>query len=80
MLAPLAPVLHEYVLAPLAVNVAVWPAQILTLLAVTVGLASTLTEAVVDWLHPVVAPLTVYVAFEVGVTVTLAPVAPVLQV
>ena len=55
-----APVLHEYVDAPLAVNTTELPTQTLALVATTVGDAFTVTEPTAVFLQPVVAvPVTV---------------------
>ena len=59
-LAPVAPVFHVKVNAPLAVNVPVEPAQIVADVATTVGNAFTVTLPTAVFLHPVVAvPVTV---------------------
>ena len=57
---PVAPLLHIYDEAPLAVNVADWPEHIVALLTVTSGPALTVTcaEAGVD-VQPEVVPVTV---------------------
>jgi hypothetical protein len=54
-----APVFHEYVLAPLAVRVAVVPEHMVDEFTFTVGVAFTLTVAVLAFWQPVVVPVTV---------------------
>lgn len=56
---PVAPVLHEYEVAPVAVSVAEAPEQTVAELAVTVGLGTTLAVAVDAELQPLVVPVTV---------------------
>lgn len=77
---PLNPVAGDqlYVLAPLAVKVALLPAHMVTLAGVTetVGTVFTVTTTVVDPEHPPVVPVTVYVVVAVGEAVTVAPVVP----
>ena len=55
-----APIFHEYVDAPLAVNTAEPPTQTLALIATTVGNAFTVTEPTAVLVQPVVdVPVTV---------------------
>jgi hypothetical protein len=71
-----------YVLAPLAVNTEVAPLHIAAGLAdaVTVGNGFTVTLIVAVPVHPAaLVPVTVYVVVELGVTVMLAVLPPVLQ-
>lgn len=64
-------------MAPLAVNVAVCPVQIVAGLVANVGVAVTATEAVVVFTQPEEdVPVIVYVWFEVGLTVTELPLNP----
>jgi hypothetical protein len=74
-----APVFHEYVEAPEAVNVAVAPLQIVGELTVIVagGLIVTVATAVAE--QPVVVPVTVYEVVLVGVTVIEFEVEPLLH-
>ena len=81
MIAVLAPVLQLYVEAPEAVNVAELPAHTVAEVTVMDGNAFTVTDVVAVFTQPVDAvPVTVYTAVVVGVTATVAVVAPVLQV
>ena len=52
-------VLHEYVVAPLAVKVVDRPAQIVALFTATVGIVLTVTVAVFVVIQPNVVPVTV---------------------
>ena len=54
-----APVLHEYVVAPLAVKLAEAPAQMVALLTATVGLGLATTEVVLVFEQPNEVPVTV---------------------
>ena len=56
-----APVFHKYVEAPLAVKTALDPGQIEVGLAtaVTNGIGFTVTDTVIDPVHPAVVPVTV---------------------
>lgn len=74
--------LHVYVLAPLPVSVTDCPLQIVVaeVLAVTTGKATTVTVEVLDELHEPELPVTVYTLVEVGLTVMVEAIAPVLQV
>jgi hypothetical protein len=61
-----APVDHEYVVAPLAVIVAVPPLQMLTLVAVTSSVETIVTVACAVSVHVPVVPVTVYVVVVTG--------------
>jgi hypothetical protein len=77
-----APVLHVYEFAPEALNVTELPAHIAfaDALTVTDGKAFTVTATVATLVHPPApVPVTVYVVVEVGLTVILVFVAPVLH-
>lgn len=67
-----APVLHEYVPAPLAVSVVEPPEHIVAGAAdvVTVGVVFTVIVTVAISLQPLVVPVTVYVVVEAGLAVT----------
>ena len=54
-----APVLHKYVVAPAAVNVAVCPAQIVGELTIIIGRGVTVTMAIAVFEQPDVVPITV---------------------
>ena len=54
-----APVFHEYVVAPLAVNVAVFPLQIVDEFTVKAGIGVTVTVDVTAFEQPEVVPVTV---------------------
>ena len=73
------PVLHEYVLAPLAINVAVVPEQIVDEFTVTVGKGVTETFAIPVLVQPDAVPVTVYVVFNEGEAVNVLEVVPVLH-
>jgi hypothetical protein len=75
----LAPVLHEYVVAPDAVRVAELPMHIEGELTVITGNGLTVTVPTVDAEHSDVVPVTVYEVVVVGLTVIEAVVAPVFQ-
>lgn len=70
------PVFHEYVEAPLAVKVAVPPAQIVGELTITVGRGVTDTFDTAVLVQPFVAPVTVKFVLEDGDTVNELPVDP----
>jgi hypothetical protein len=72
-------VLQLYVVAPPAVKVTALPEHAIALLAVTVGVAFTVTLTVLILLHPAVVPVTVYTVVAVGVTEIDAVVALVFQ-
>ena len=83
ILAPDPPLLHEYVLAPLAESVELSPLQIDAGVALEVivgkGFTVTLTEAVP--VHPALdVPVTIYVVLDMGLTEMLEPLPPELQV
>src|SRR6266487_991252 len=82
MLAVVAPVLHLKVLAPLAVSVTELPAHTEVADAVIVMFGESVTvivcDAVPEQFDPLL-PVTLYVVVEVGDTVMLAVVAPVLH-
>ena len=61
IVAVVAPVFHKYVEAPLAVKTALDPGQIEVglALAVTTGSGFTVTDTVIDPVHPAVVPVTV---------------------
>lgn len=82
VVAPPAFALHVYVVAPPPVSVTDCPLQIVVaeVLAVTTGKATTVTVAVLDELHEPELPVTVYTLVEVGLTVIVDAIAPVLQV
>jgi len=67
---------HEYVVAPLAVNVVELPEHMVGGAdKVTVGVGLTVTTTVFEApAHPPVVPVTVYVVVVVGLALTLAPV------
>jgi hypothetical protein len=66
---------HEYVFAPLAVNVVFAPLQILGEFTARVGKGKTVTILVIVFVQPFTAvPVIVYVVVVVGFAVTLAPV------
>jgi hypothetical protein len=66
---------HEYVLAPLTVNVAELPTQIVAELMLSVREGRTVTEAVVVFTQPaVLVPVIEYVVVIAGFAVTVAPV------
>lgn len=73
------PVLQTYVLAPLAVIVAVWPIQIVEEVTVTAGNGVTDTFAIAVLVQPNAAPITVYVVFVVGASVNVLNKEPVFQ-
>jgi len=67
--------LHEYVLAPPAVNVVDCPAQRVTAgETVTTGTGLTITVTCAEPVHPLMSPMTVYVVVLAGVDVTDEPV------
>lgn len=70
------PGIQLYVVAPVALNDEVLPAQIVPGVAVdaTVGVVPTVTVTVPFAEHPPVVPVTVYVVVAAGETVTLLPV------
>jgi hypothetical protein len=77
----LVPSVHEYVVAPVAVNEELSPGHIVDGVAetLTVGVGFTVTVTVaVDVQVPLV-PVTVYVVVELGVTIIDVPFPPVLQ-
>ena len=76
----MAPVLQEYVDAPLAVNIAELPAHTDVDVEATIGNAFTVTLPTAVFLQPEVAvPITVYEVFVVGVTEIVDVVALVFQ-
>jgi hypothetical protein len=69
------PAVQAYVVAPLAVSVAVWPGQIVGELTAVTGTGLTVTVTVVVAVHPAAeVPVTVYVVVAGGLAVTEAPV------
>ncbi len=75
-----APLLQRKFSAPVAVKVAVSPAQILALFTEITGMGRTVTSALTRVeVHPLVVPLTVRVAFASGETSMLGVVVPLLQ-
>jgi hypothetical protein len=66
---------HVYVLAPLAVSVALCPMQMVGFgVTVTTGIGFTVTVTCAVAVHPRTSPVTVYVVVVVGFAVTVAPV------
>ena len=72
------PGFQVYVLAPLAVSAVEFPIQMpgVGLEIATVGKALTVMAAVVELVHTPLAPVSVYVVVTVGLTATVAVVAP----
>jgi hypothetical protein len=70
---------HEYVVPPVAVNIASDPEQIVGELTAIVGNGFTVTVATAVAEHPVVVPVTVYEVVLVGVTVIGFEVEPLLH-
>jgi hypothetical protein len=68
---PVPPIDHEYVVAPVAVSVALCPLQIEGLLTFTLGNGVTVIVDVAELEQP--GEVTVYVVVLVGLTVTLEP-------
>jgi hypothetical protein len=68
------------VVAPPTVNVDEFPEQIVGLVTVTVGTALTVTCVVCVPAHEAVEPVIVYIVVEIGFTVILVVVGPVLHV
>ena len=67
---------HVYVVAPLPVNVAVCPAQIVVANGVKVGVGVTLTVDVIEFVQTPLLPVTVYVAVVFGLTEIVLVVCP----
>jgi hypothetical protein len=74
-----APVFHEYAEAPLAVNIAVLPEQMVEELTFTVGDTFTVTVDVLAFVHVPLEPVTVYTVVTDGVTAIAFVLAPVFQ-
>ena len=70
------PVFQRYVVAPLAVNVAVCPLQIVGELTITVGNGFTVTIPLFVTLHPANVYVTEYVVVEPGLTEIVEVVCP----
>ena len=69
---------HVYDEAPLAVNVVVFPEQIVVFPeTATIGFGNTITEIVFVEVHPdPLKHVTVYIVLEIGFTTIVEPVAP----
>ena len=71
--------LHKYPVPPVAVSVALPPAQIVVGLTLAVGIGFTVTTVCALPVQPLVVAVTLYVVFTVGLTVIAVVTAPVLH-